>query len=152
MAQFLTVSNSMRAKDRDGNPKVWESQYGTFEVWNVYFQNDDTKYQVNKKEGFGGFTKGQQVYGTLTTSQYGGQFKQEQPPEGSTPPAQSQGQGQKAASPQQPSTGVEAKIDYAISLLENLAQFQGAGSQHTSNDTVPTDIDDGPVNLSELPY
>lgn len=38
MSEFLTVSNSMRAKDRDGNPKVWESQYGTFDVWNEVLQ------------------------------------------------------------------------------------------------------------------
>lgn len=154
MSQVYTVSNSMRAKDRDGNPKVWNSQYGEFEVWNVYFQGDDNKYQVNKKPGFGGYTKGQQVYGTATLGQYGGQFKQEQAPDG----VQLSSGGQPAASaPQQsaPQAGssVEQKLDYIISLLENKAQFQGndAKPAHTG-DVSPTDIDDKPIDLSQIDY
>lgn len=141
MAQFYTVSNSMRAKDRDGNPKVWESQYGTFEVWNVYFENDDVKYQVNKKPGFSGYTKGQQVYGTATEGQYGGQFKQEQAPEGEAP--------QQHSAPSQAATGgdLEAKVDYLISLVENfLNRVEGQASTPSSED------DDKPVDFSGLGY
>lgn len=135
MADFYTVSNSFRAKDRDGNPKSWDSQYGTFDVWNIYFEGDDTKYQVNKKQGFEGFRKGQQLYGTKTQGQYGGQFKQEQAPEGVRPQSSAQ-----------PSGSVEEKLDYIISLLENMAGSKD-GDRLPSHDEV-----ERPVDLSEIPF
>lgn len=153
MSQLLEVSNSMRAKDRDGNPKSWESQYGTFEVWNVYFKDDDTKYQVNKKEGFGGYTRGQQVYGSLTTSQYGGQFKQEQAPDdmhlssGTSPSPSAQ------ATTSKPSADQGDKLDYIISLLENFLDSKSSKTVAPKTaDTIVTDIDDKPVDLSEIDY
>lgn len=151
MGQFYTVSNSMRAKDIDGNPKVWESQYGTFDIWNVYFEGDNTKYQVNKKPGFEGYERGKKVYGTTTKSQYGGRFKQEQAPDGYEAP--SAAQEAPRASQSGGSSTIEQKLDYIIGLLENNAQFQGSRSRPaSSNDSGPSDIDDGPVNLDNLDY
>lgn len=156
MSEFLTVSNSMRAKDRDGNPKVWESQYGTFEVWNVYFENDDTKYQVNKKEGFGGYQKGEQVYGTISTNQYGGRFKQEQAPDGVTPqaaPAKASAAPAQRAQSTPSNSGVEAKLDYIISLLENGNNFRSDDAPATEpSQKGPATDDDAPIDLEELDY
>lgn len=155
MSQVYVVSNSMRAKDRDGNPKVWNSQYGDFDVWNVYFQGDENKYQVNKKPGFGGYAKGQEVYGTATLGQYGGQFKQEQAPEGMQLSGGGQPAAQPTAQPQQSNNSngtVDEKLDYIIGMLE--AHFQGNGSAGTqaNRDTVVEDIDDKPIDLSQIDY
>lgn len=140
MGQFLTVSNSMRAKDREGNPKSWESQYGTFEVWNVYFQGDDTKYQVNKKPGFGGYEKGQQVYGTATVGQYGGRFKQEQAPDGVSAPASTAQSSDKLAD-----------LERRVATIEAALEATGTMTFH-KEDVVLEDIKDGPVDLSEIEY
>lgn len=150
MAEFYTVSNSMRAKDREGNPKVWHSDYGDFDVWNLYFQGDDVKYQVNKKEGFEGFTKGQSIYGTKSQGKFGGQFKQEQAPDGEYAPAQNAPASQSKADAQ-PATGgdLEAKIDYLTTLIENFLESNG-GTKSKTADYSPTDIDDRPVDISAL--
>lgn len=160
MSQVYVVSNSMRAKDKEGNPKVWNSNYGPFDVWNVYFQGDDNKYQVNKKEGFAGYAKGQEVYGTATLGQYGGTFKQEQAPEGMQLSSGSQQRGgtateAQAAQPQQSSNSngtVEEKLDYIIGMLEANFQVQGTAGTQTSSDTIVEDIDDKPIDLSKIDY
>ena len=146
MAQFYTISNSMRAKDRDGNPKVWESQYGTFEVWNVYLQGDDTKYQANKKPGFEGYQKGQQVYGTATKTQYGGQFKQEQVPDGLAAPQQ----GTPVAAVQ---NDRDAKLDEILDRVKKLAAaFYAVHGGGEVEEVVLEDVEDGPVNLDAIDY
>lgn len=152
MSQVYVVSNSMRAKDKDGNPKVWNSNYGPFDVWNVYFEGDDTKYQVNKKEGFGGYAKGQEVFGTATKGQYGGQFKQEQAPEGMQLSGGSQPAAQAAPKAQATNSNgtVDEKLDYIIGMLEAHFQGESAPRRQENRDVSPTDIDDGPVDLSQL--
>lgn len=149
MGQFYTISNSMRAKDRDGNPKVWESQYGTFDIWNVYFEGDDNKYQVNKKQGFEGYTRGQQVYGTATLGQYGGRFKQEQAPDGVAAP--------RAAAPTVNAAAVQgdrdAKLDEILDRVKKLsAAFYAVHGGGEVEEVVLEDIEDGPVNLDAIDY
>lgn len=156
MAQFYTVSNSMRAKDRDGVPKVWESQYGNFDVWNLYFENDDIKYQVNKKEGFEGFTKGQQLYGTKTESTYGGRFKQEQAPDGEYPAQSGSQSAPKAASNTDGGCNCDNELvvemlTYMMTLLEDEPGFQSSRDKKET-DIAPTDIDEAPIDLSDLPF
>ena len=151
MAQEFTISNAYPAKDKAGNEKTWESQYGTFKVWNLYFEGDDTKYQTNKKIDFQGFAKGETVYGTTGTDKYGnGTFKSEQRPFNS--------QGQSAPAQQsQPSGGVEQRIKkleeevaYLKSLLENSPNFKSGESTSQGADEAGTASDD--ADLSAIPY
>lgn len=153
MEAFHTVSNSMRAKDRDGNPKSWESQYGTFEVWNVYFQGDDIKYQVNKKPGFEGYQKGQQVYGTKTQGQYGGQFKQSQAPEGSSAPTTAAPAAQQVVSGN--AARLEALEEEVRQLKVTVKNFLDAnghasdGTQGSSNSDADSQVDWDDIDIPE---
>jgi hypothetical protein len=145
MSQQFTISNAIPAKDKAGNNKSWSSeQYGTFYVFKYYFIDDDQPYYVNRKSLEGAPVKGEIVYGTVGEDKYGNKtFKQEQNPNGSPAPRQQS----------QPSGNLEAKVDYIISLLENFLESQnGAARAQTSGDTAPKDIDDGPVDLSQLEY
>lgn len=148
MSQFYTISNAFPAKDKAGEIKSWESQYGTFYVFKYYFQNDDTPYFVNRKSLDGAPQKGDSIYGTVGEDRFGNAtFKQEQVPEGVSAPRQAA----------QTATGggasVDSKLDYIISLLENRANFPGNVSGTAGGGgSVPTDIDDGPVDLSALDY
>ena len=149
-AQEYVISNAFPAKDKQGNEKTWSSQYGEFKVWNLYFENDDTKYQTNKKVDFQGFQKGEVVYGTVGEDRFGNAtFKSEQRPMGQQAPQQARPQPQQ----QQSNGNLEQKVDYLISLMENfLEHYQGAKTNKTTADVSPTDIDDGPVDLSQIDY
>ena len=151
MAQEYKISNAYPAKDKAGNEKTWQSQYGTFKVWNLYFEGDDTKYQTNKKIDFQGFAKGETVYGTTGTDKYGnGTFKSEQRP------FNSQGQSTPVQQPQS-SGGVEQRIKkleedvaYLKSLLENSSNFKSGESTSQGADEAGTASDD--AGLSAIPY
>lgn len=143
MAQEYVISNAFPAKDKDGNEKTWDSQYGTFKVWKLYFENDDTAYETNKKLDFEGFKKGDTVYGTTSLTQYGGKFKSEQRPLGQLPTST----GNSPASPAQASGDLDAKLDYLISMVEVIAEKVSGPT-----DTVLEDIDDKPIDLSEIPF
>lgn len=141
MAKDYVVSNAFIAKDKQGNIKSFESQYGTLVSWNVYFEGDDTKWQMNKKEG-AEINKGDVLYGHTEIVERGGYkfptFKSEQRPMGTLPQLP------------KPAPVVEnldnEKLDYIIGLLENIAKVTGA------NDVVVDDIDDGPIDLSAIPF
>lgn len=151
MPDFYKVSNSFRAKDKDGNPKVYKSGYGDLDVWKVYFEGDDQGYVLNKKPGFEGFKKGQDLYGTKDDWR----FKQEQAPEGEGPqhPHVTNPAPQGPQGPAGKSGDLEAKIDYLTSLVENfLERTEGRAIAKTTTDVSPTDIDDGPVDLSNINY
>lgn len=147
MAQEYTISNSFPAKDKEGNPKTWSSQYGTFVVWNIYFEGDDTRYLTNKKEGFEGYAKGEVVYGTVGEDRFGNAtFKTEQRPMGELPKKQS--------APAQQSSGgsvnlkeVNDKLDYIIGMLEN--QFP---SQKKTTSPESLANNDEPVSLDEIDF
>lgn len=143
MAQEYTISNAFPAKDKAGNEKTWESQYGTFKVWNLYFEDDDTKYQTNKKIDFQGFNKGDVVYGTTGEDKYGNAtFKSEQKP--------FNGGGQQSAAPkQQSNSSVEQKLDYIISLLENSPNFKSSESTSQGADEEGAEAYD---NIAAIPY
>lgn len=162
MPKVFTVEKAFLSTEQDKKtPQVVNTKGGEMHKYMVQFKDQAIPGWIGilKKPG-NVVNEGDEMYGVLEENQWGKpQFTRMQLPQDgsvqlktSSQAPKPQGEGQKAAAPQQSSTGVEAKIDYAISLLENLAQFQGAGGQYTSNDTVPTDIDAGPVDLSELPY
>ena len=145
MAQEYIISNAFPAKDKAGNEKTWDSQYGTFKVWNLYFEGDDTKYQTNKKVDFQGFAKGETVYGTTGTDKYGnGTFKSEQRP------FNSQGQSAPAQQPQNNGgSNIEKKLDYIISLLENSPNFKSSESTSQGADEEGAEAYD---NIAAIPY
>ena len=145
MAQVYVISNAFPAKDKAGNEKTWESQYGTFKVWNMYFQDDDTKYQTNKKIDFQGFAPGDTVYGEIGEDKYGNAtFKSEQKPFNGSAPQQS---APKAAAPQV-SGDIEKKLDYIISLLENSSNFKSSEPTTTAPDAQSAEAD----GVDALPY
>ena len=129
MAEVYEVSNSFRAKDREGNPKVYESKFGTFDVWKVYFTGDEQGYSINKKQGFEGFQKGQKIYGTKDDWR----FKQEQMP------GELRGQ-EPAQSTKVPMGGLEevnARLDYIEGLVESIVERLNP---------------EEPVDLSSIPF
>ena len=150
MAQEYTISNAYPAKDKAGNEKTWESQYGTFKVWNLYFEGDDTKYQTNKKIDFQGFAKGETVYGTTGTDKYGnGTFKSEQRPFNSQGKSASVQQERFSDAVEQRFKKLEEDVAYLKSLLENSPNFKS--SESTSQGA----HEDGPEaydNVAAIPY
>ena len=138
MAQEYTVSNAFLAKDKAGNVKIYESQYGNLETWNVYFVGDDTKWQWQRKEG-SEINKGDIVYGNAEVVERGGYkfptFKSEARPLGELPSKTSN-----------TSSSSDEKLDYMIGLLEAVAEKVGA------KDVILEDIEDGEIDLSDVPF
>ena len=153
MAQEYIISNAFPAKDKAGNEKTWESQYGTFKVWNIYFEGDDTKYQTNKKVDFQGYAKGETVYGTTGTDRFGnGTFKSEQRPfnEGGQQQRPQQSQPQSNGGVEQRIKKLEEDVAYLKSLLENSPNFKSSESTSQGADEAGTASDD--AGLSAIPY
>lgn len=147
MAQEYIISNAFPAKDKAGNEKTWESQYGTFKVWNLYFEGDDNKYQTNKKIDFQGFAKGDTVYGTIGTDRFGnGTFKSEQRPFNG---GGQQQRPQSNGSVENRIEKLEKDVAYIKSLLENSPNFK------SSESTSQSAHEDGPEaydNIAAIPY
>lgn len=159
MAQFYKVVKAFKATDKETGETVVDSYGNVKFMFQVEGQGPEGWMSLQKKEG-SELSVGDYVYGIVDTWPEGkAKFVKQQVPEGTAYPdsgnrggTATEAAAKQGAAPQQSSTGVEAKLDYIISLLENNAQFQGAGSERAVNDTVPTDIDDGPVDLSQLEY
>ena len=148
MAQEYIISNAYPAKDKAGNEKTWDSQYGTFKVWNLYFEGDDTRYQTNKKIDFYGFAKGETVYGTTGTDRFGnGTFKSEQRPaefnNRQSTPAQSQDVMQKIEA-------LEKRVAYLEGVIDYSQNFK-SGNTGTATSDEASPAGDG-VDLSSIPY
>ena len=90
---------------------------------------------------------GDKVYGDVALNNYGKkQFTRAQRPQDGSQPAR--------PLPQQPSGSLEDKIDYLTGLVENFLNDQKGAYETTKKqaDVSPTDIDDGPVDLSQIDY
>ena len=109
----------------------------------------DKWLQVNRKPD-NDLNPGDQVYGEIGAWPDGNpKFIRMQPPQGQQP---QRAQATQTA-PQSTGGSIDSKLDYIISLLENQANFQGNGqTSSNSGDYVPTDVDSGPVDLSQLDY
>lgn len=134
-AREYTISNAYPVMKQD---KVTHSSFtahgNTLYKWRLFFKGMDGYYITNRKED-NPPTKGDTVYGSIGEDQFGNPtFKSESRPLGQLP-----------ARNAEPTTGdLEAKVDYLISLVESLTERKG--------DVVPTDIDDKPIDLSEIPF
>lgn len=139
MAQEYTISNVYPVMKQD---KVTQSSFeahgNTLFKWRLFFEGVDGHYVTNRKED-NPPQKGDVVYGELTKDQFGNDtFKSESRPLGELPsqprqPQQSQSSGE-----------LEEKVDYLITLVEQLVEGR--------RDTVLEDIDDKPIDLSEIPF
>ena len=159
MAKDYTVSNAFLGTEQDTkDPQIIKTKAGDCHKYLVKFEGEEDKgwIQILRKLENGqsnAVEKGDVLYGSLSENNWGKyDFKREQRPEGQAAP---QGQGRPAASaaPAQTNSGVEAKLDYIISLLENGANFPSNDAPATtaSPKSAPVD-DDAPVDLDELDY
>lgn len=156
MAKNYVVSRAFRGSvsKEDKTPQVIQTKAGDCHKYMVQFEGEEDKgwIQILRKIENGDsrpVEKGDVLYGSLSENNWGKyDFKREQRPEGQPAP-------QTGSSKAAPSSGgsVDKKLDYIISLLENANQFQGHDEGRTTiGDISPTDIDDGPVDLSSLEY
>ena len=158
MAKDYTVAQAFLGTEQGTkDPQIIKTKAGDCHKYLVKFEGEEDKgwIQILRKIENGASTpveKGNVLYGSLSENNWGKyDFRREQRPEGQAAP---QGQGRPAASAQSQNTsGVEAKLDYIISLLENRGNFQGDDTPATATSpaSAPTD-DDAPVDLNELDY
>lgn len=137
MAQEYTISNVYPVMKQD---KVTQSSFeahgNVLLKWRLFFEGQDGHYVTNRKED-NAPVKGDVVYGELTKDQFGNDtFKSESRPLGELPT-------QRAPQASQSTGELETKVDYLISLVEILAG---------KKDTIVEDIDDRPIDLSEIPF
>lgn len=154
MPQVWKVSKAFQSTNRDTKePDVVKTQGGDMHKYMVQVEGQpiDGWLQILKKPG-NAVKQGDELYGDIVENNWGKpQFNRAQRPQ------EGFGGGQQSAAPRQassqPSGSVEEKLDYLISLVENFLDAQeGRGRTQEATDNVPTDIDDGPVDLSQLDY
>lgn len=160
MAQFHKVTEAFQATDKTTKEPVTD-QYGNSKwMFKVENQGPEGWMSVNRKEG-STLSAGDHVYGIVDTWPEGkAKFVRQNPPEGTEYPkseasasAPTRAKIPTASHTSQNNSGVEAKLDYIISLLENSANFQGnaATSTQAGQERAPID-DEAPVDLSDLSY
>lgn len=154
MPQVWKVSRAFQSTNRDTKePDIIKTQGGDMHKYMVQVEGQpiDGWLQILKKPG-NAVNQGDELYGDIVENNWGKpQFNRAQRPQ------EGFGGGQQASAPRQassqPSGSVEEKLDYLISLVENFLDAQeGRGQAQTADNKVPTDIDDGPVDLSSLDY
>lgn len=150
MAQTFIVDKAFLSTDRDTKEvQVINTPGGEMHKYMVQVKNQPIQgwFSVLKKPG-NEVKPGDELYGEIVENNWGKpQFNREQKPFGNDAPRQS------APQASQPSGDTEAKLDYIISLLENFLDAQGGrANSQAGADTVAKDIDDGPVDLSQLEY
>jgi len=138
-AQEYTISNAYPAIVKaTGQQRSFEAHGNTLFVWRLFFEGVDGYFLTNRKED-NPPQKGDVVYGVLGEDKFGnGTFKSESRPLGQLP--------SRPSSNAEVSGELEAKVDYLVSLVEGIAEKVG------SKDVVLTDISDGPIDLSEIPF
>ena len=151
MAQTFIVDKAFLSTDQNTKEvQVINTPGGEMHKYMVQVKNQPIQgwFSVLQKPG-NKVKPGDELYGEIVENNWGKpQFNRAQKPYGNEAPRQSA-----PAQTSQPSEEMEAKLDYIISLLENFLDSQGSGrNAQAGTDTVPTDIDDGPVDLSSLDY
>ena len=138
MAQEYTISNVYPVMKADKvTQSFFEAHGNKLMKWRLFFDGVEGHYVTNRKED-NPPQKGDVVYGELTKDQFGNDtFKSESRPLGELPTP-------RASQPAQSSGELEAKVDYLITLVESLVENR--------RDTVLEDIDDKPIDLSEIPF
>lgn len=140
MAQEYVVLNARISKDKNGNPKTYTNDYGTMVTWDVYFEGDETRWQWTRKEG-SDVNAGDIVYGNAEVVERSGYkfptFKSEKKPLGFV----------STIKKSDTLTLTDEKLDYIIELLESIT-----GRKEISKDVVLEDIEEGPIDLSDIPF
>lgn len=138
--QEYIISNAYPAIVKDtGEQRSFTAHGNTLMVWRLFFEGMDGYYITNRKED-NVPQKGDVVFGSIGADRFGNPtFKSESRPMGMLPTAK------KAVST--PTSGdLEIKVDYLVELVEKLAQHAGV------IDVVLDDIDDKPIDLSDIPF
>lgn len=153
MAQTFIVDKAFLSTDKNTKEvQVINTPGGEMHKYMVQVKNQPIQgwFSVLKKPG-NEVKPGDELYGEIVENNWGKpQFNRAQKPYGNDAPRQS---APAQATSSQPSGNMEEKLDYLISLVENFLDAQGVGvNPKKTVDTVPTDIDDGPVDLSQLEY
>lgn len=161
MPQFYTVSKAFQGKDRDtGEPEVINTKGGAAEKWLVQVENQPVQgwFSVLKKPG-NQVKEGDQLYGIIEENNYGKpQFTRMQAPQdGQAPSQNARPQPQQASTHQGNSNVTLAMVYEEVKLVRGLLENQfhsqaGAPATQRTTDNVPEDIDDGPVDLSQIDY
>lgn len=160
MAKDYTVAQAFQGTEQGTKePQVIKTKAGDCHKYLVKFEGEEDKgwIQILRKLDENGASqsvdKGDVLYGSLSENNWGKyDFKREQRPEGQAAPAKAQGRPA-ASAPAQTNSGVEAKLDYIISLLENGSNFRSDDAPATApSQAGPQSDDDAPVDLNELDY
>ena len=153
MAQTFIVDKAFLSTDQNTKEvQVIKTPGGEMHKYMVQVKDQPVKgwFSVLKKPG-NEVKPGDELYGEIVENNWGKpQFNRAQKPYGNDAPRQS---APTQATSSQPAGSVEEKLDYLISLVENFLDAQeGRTNSQAGTDTFPTDIDDGPVDLSSLDY
>lgn len=157
MGKDYTVTKAFVSTDKDTKqPQIVTTKAGNCHKYMVQVAGQPIPgwMQILKKITDGTSTpvkEGDVLYGNVVENNWGKpDFKKEQRPDGSySAPQQSSAAPSQAA----PSAGLEAKVDRILSLLETFLG-QAASPTRAQADSTPDyqDVDDGPVDFSEVPY
>lgn len=161
MAQEYTVVKAFQGKDKETNqPEVVQTKAGACHKYLFQVNEFPGWFNTLRKITDGKSTplqEGDKVYGDFQENNYGKlAFVKAQRPfqaGAQTPPNQYSGAVPQApaAVRVEPTTNLEAKVDYVISLLENFLSSQNSGQQQNATEPAPSD-DDAPVDLAQLDY
>lgn len=142
MGQIYKVSKAFQSTDKETKqPQVIKTQGGDMHKYMVQVDGQPVPGWISilKKPG-NAINVGDELYGSITENNWGKpQFNREQRPDGYTPSSKAQ--------PSQAPVGnsrLEEKIDYLTVLVESMAGKK--------QDVTPTEVDDEPVDLSQLDY
>ena len=157
MAKDYTVAKAFLGTEQGTKePQIIKTKAGDCHKYLVQFAGEESKgwIQILRKLDNGvsnAVKEGDVLYGSLSENNWGKfDFKREQRPEGQAAPAQAQS---RPAAPAQTNSGVEAKLDYIISLLENGGNFRSDDAPATAPSQAGSQSDDeAPVDLDELDY
>lgn len=153
MSQEYKVSNAFLStvSKEDKTPQIVPTKGGDMHKYMVQVENQPIQgwFQILKKPG-NEVKPGDVIYGDFVTNQWNKpEFKRAQRPLG-------QNTTQAPTTQSTPALGgsLEQKVDKILEVVTRLeATFLGGtATASKSSDTVLEDIDDKPVDLSEIPY
>lgn len=164
MPKVFVVDKAFLSTEADKKtPQVINTQGGEMHKFMVQFKDQSIPGWIGilKKPG-NQVNVGDEMYGVIEENNWGKpQFTRMQLPQDGSVQLKTGGAPaptQQAAAPKQqstqPSGTVEEKLDYLITLVEGFLESQGNSPTRTqtTNDVSPEDIEDGPVDLSQLDY
>lgn len=156
MAKVFTISKAFQSKNRDtGELDVVKTDNGEFHKFMFQVEGQNKPGWMQKLVKVGSTLEvGDELYGIIDEWDNGNAKWQKVDKPADIQLKRGSGAAQPArAQSSQPNGSVEEKLDFIISMLENFLNTQkGAKPAQRQADTVLEDIDDGPIDLSGLPY